>query len=102
MKTGRPLRRSTGGIHHGPAAVRLATYRLANTGWYHHGNCRRASEGSVVITSDLEFAEWALVFGDEKMTAALLDRLTHRAHILPVNGDSYRFRESVRRQEALR
>lgn len=59
-------------------------------------------QGSTVITSNLEFAEWAQVFGDEKMTAALLDRLTHRAHILPVNGESYRFRESLRRQEALR
>lgn len=55
-------------------------------------------QGSVIVTTNLEFADWTNVLGDEKMTAALLDRLTHRAHILPMNGDSYRFRESLRRQ----
>lgn len=55
-------------------------------------------QGSIAITTNLEFAEWVRVFGDEKMTAALLDRLTHRAHILAMNGDSYRFKESLRRQ----
>lgn len=58
----------------------------------------RYEHGSIAITTNLEFAEWAKVFGDEKMTAALLDRLTHRAHILPMNGDSFRFKESLRRQ----
>jgi DNA replication protein DnaC len=55
-------------------------------------------QGSVIVTTNLEFTDWPNVLGDEKMTAALLDRLTHRAHILPMNGDSYRFRESLRRQ----
>lgn len=55
--------------------------------------------GSLVVTSNLEFSEWTRVFGDERLTAALLDRLTHRAHILPMNGESYRFRESLRRQQ---
>lgn len=58
-------------------------------------------QGSLIITSNLEFSEWTQVLGDEKMTAALLDRLTHRAHILAVNGESYRFRESMRRQHAV-
>lgn len=57
----------------------------------------RYERGSLVITTNLEFQEWPQVFGDEKMTAALVDRITHRAHILEMNGESYRFRESLRR-----
>lgn len=56
-------------------------------------------QGSLVVTTNLEFSEWPQIFNDEKMTGALVDRLTHRAHILVMNGDSYRFRESLRRQE---
>ncbi|MCX8047791.1 MAG: ATP-binding protein, partial [Anoxybacillus gonensis] len=43
--------------------------------------------------------EWTNIFGDEKMTAALLDRLTHRSHILLLNGESYRFRQSMKQRE---
>ena len=59
----------------------------------------RYERGSIIITTNLEFSQWAEVFGDERMTAALLDRLTHRAHIFVMTGESYRFRESLRRQE---
>ena len=59
----------------------------------------RYERGSMIVTTNLEFSQWAEVFGDERMTAALLDRLTHRAHILVLNGESYRFRESMRKQE---
>jgi DNA replication protein DnaC len=59
----------------------------------------RYERASVVITTNLEFTEWTSIFGDEKMTAALLDRLTHRAHILLLNGESYRFRQSMKSRD---
>ena len=59
----------------------------------------RYERGSLVITTNLDFARWKEIFGDEALTGALLDRLTHRCHILEMNGDSYRFKESLRRKE---
>jgi DNA replication protein DnaC len=50
---------------------------------------------SMIVTTNLRFADWTQVFGDERLTAALLDRLTHRAHILEFTGESYRFRQRV-------
>jgi len=52
---------------------------------------------AILITTNLRFADWTQVFGSERMTAALLDRLTHRAHILEFLGDSYRFRQRLQR-----
>ena len=54
---------------------------------------------AVIVTSNLSFADWTQVFGDERLTVALLDRLTHRAHILEFIGDSFRFRERMKNQE---
>lgn len=56
--------------------------------------------GSLVVTSNLDFKDWTRVFGDETLTAALLDRLTHHAHILPFAGESYRFKQTLRRQDS--
>ncbi len=56
----------------------------------------RYERGSILITSNLPFGEWGQIFQGDRMTAALLDRLTHRCHIFEMNGESYRFRESVK------
>jgi DNA replication protein DnaC len=53
---------------------------------------------TMIVTTNLRFADWTQVFGDERLTAALLDRLTHKAHILEFIGESYRFRERMQRE----
>ncbi len=50
---------------------------------------------ALLVTTNLRFADWTQIFGDERLTAALLDRLTHRAHILEFVGESYRFRQRL-------
>ena len=56
----------------------------------------RYERGSILVTSNLPFSEWGQVFQGERMTAALLDRLCHHCHIFEMNGESYRFRESMK------
>jgi len=60
----------------------------------------RYERASVAITSNLAFAQWTQVFGSEQMTAALLDRLVHRSHILMMEGASFRFRQSLQKQDS--
>lgn len=61
----------------------------------------RHERGSIIITTNLEFSRWTEVFVDEQMTAALLDRLTYKAHILNINGDSYRFKQTLAKQNSI-
>ena len=55
---------------------------------------QRYERGSILVTTNLPFGEWTEVFGSERLTGPLLDRLTHHVHILEMNGDSYRLRHS--------
>ena len=55
---------------------------------------QRYERSSTLITSNLPFDEWTEVFGSERLTGALLDRLTHHVHILEMNGESYRLSQS--------
>jgi DNA replication protein DnaC len=57
---------------------------------------QRYERGSIIVTSNLPFDEWTGVFASERLTGALLDRLTHHVHILELNGDSFRLKHSKR------
>ena len=57
---------------------------------------------SLVVTTNLPFEQWAEVCGSERLTGAMLDRLTHRVHIVEANGESYRLRDSQRRMKRRR
>src|SRR3954464_7516564 len=59
---------------------------------------QRYERGSTIVTSNLPFDEWTVVFGNERLTGALLDRLTHHVHILEMNGESYRLQHSKARR----
>jgi len=53
---------------------------------------------AIIVTTNLRFADWTQIFQDERLTAALLDRLTHRATVLEFVGESYRFRQRMQKQ----
>ena len=53
---------------------------------------------SLIVTSNVEFSQWNTVFGNDKLTAAMIDRLIHHSHILVFSGPSHRLEESVQRQ----
>jgi len=54
---------------------------------------------SLIITSNLEFSQWNVVFGDNKLTAAMIDRIIHHSHIVVFSGSGHRLEESIRRQK---
>ncbi len=54
---------------------------------------------SLIVTTNLPFSEWPQIFGDERLAGALLDRLTHRVHIVEMKGDSFRLKASLKRRE---
>jgi DNA replication protein DnaC/transposase len=58
---------------------------------------QRYERGATLVTSNLPFDEWTEIFGSERLTGALLDRLTHHVHILEMNGESYRLNQSQKR-----
>ena len=60
----------------------------------------RHERGSVIVTTNLGFADWTQVFGDATLTAALLDRLTHKAHIISCTWESYRLKETLKARKA--
>lgn len=60
----------------------------------------RYERSSLLVTSNLPFSEWQQIFQGERMTAALLDRLTHHCEIFEMNGESYRFRESMKEKQS--
>ena len=62
---------------------------------------QRYERGSTMVTTNLPFDEWTEVFGSERLTGALLDRLTHHVHILEINGESYRLRQSRKTNQDL-
>ena len=61
---------------------------------------QRYERGSILVTSNSPFDEWTEIFGSERLTGALLDRLTHHVHILEMNGESYRLNQSQKRRKS--
>ena len=104
-----------GATHTRAGVLQQALRRYGGTSWPRHrmtgspttanhrgriavpGLRRRYERGSVLVTSNLPFDEWPSVFRSERLTGALLDRLTHHVHILEMNGESYRLKAIRRR-----
>lgn len=63
---------------------------------------RRYEKGSVILTSNKAFDEWGDVFGDDVIASAILDRLLHHSHIIPINGPSYRTKDKVKADKVVK
>ncbi len=61
---------------------------------------QRYERGSTLVTTNLPFDEWTEIFGSERLTGALLDRLTHHVHILEMNADSYRLTQAKKKRRS--
>jgi hypothetical protein len=102
---GRDLGRLAAHIdHHNPPGLRLNS-QIAKIGFFTTDELlfevfsQRYERGSTIVTSNLPFDEWTGVFASERLTGALLDRLTHHVHILEMNGDSFRLKQSKQRAQ---
>ena len=62
----------------------------------------RASRKSIIITTNLSFERWEEIFGDPVITSAMVDRLTHKAHIIDMMGDSYRLKETLQMSQEIK
>lgn len=90
-------------IAHQIAQIVYNTWNALGANRFVADSTKRTSErASLIVTSNLEFAKWTSVFLDDQFTVALLDRLTHHCHILEMNGDSYRFRESLKQKAGIK
>ena len=78
-------------------AFKVRRSMVASMAWLFEIFSQRYERGSIIVTSNLPFDEWTSVFASERLTGALLDRLTHHVHILEMNGDSFRLKHSKRR-----
>ncbi len=63
---------------------------------------RAYEQTSLIVTTNLPFENWTEILGNERMTGALLDRITHRVHIIEANGESYRLRDAKKRTKRRR